>query len=78
MYDNRYMKSKLKIYGDKVYTNFCSLNVSKDGVECKSFTIISIDSLLAYEKKYYNSKYKAVNTKMIDHLDDSLSKSDEN
>ena len=34
-----------------VYTNFCGLNTLEDGVECKSFTIISIDSLLVYEKK---------------------------
>ena len=28
----------------KVYTNFCGSNVPENGVECESFTIISIDS----------------------------------
>ena len=52
VYDNRYIKTKLRTYGDKVHTNFRSLNMPEDGVECESFKIISIDSLLVYEKKY--------------------------
>ena len=44
-YDDRYIKTKIKTYGDKVYTTFCDLNVPEDGVECESFKIISIDSL---------------------------------
>ena len=43
---------KLNWYGNKVYTNFCGLNVPEDGVEHESFTVISIDSLLVCEKKY--------------------------
>ena len=38
----------LTTYGDKVYTNYCGLNVLEDGAECESFTIISNDSLLVY------------------------------
>ena len=51
VYDGRYIKTKIKTYGDKVYTNFHGLNISEDGVECKSFTIISIDPLFVYDKK---------------------------
>ena len=29
------------------FTNFEGLHVPKDGLECKSFTVISVDSLLA-------------------------------
>ena len=63
------------MYGDKCYYNFCGLNVSKDGVEYKSFTIISSDSLIFYEKKYYLEVYldnfadKNANTEMTDYLD---------
>ena len=39
------------IYGDKVYTNVCGLNVPEDDTECESFTVISIDSLLVSENK---------------------------
>ena len=51
-----------------------------DNIECKSFTIISIDSLLVYENKYYlqvyldNCAYKIVNKQMANYLDDSLFK----
>ena len=50
-YDDRYIKTKIRTYGDKFYTNFRGLNVPEDGVECKSFPDISIDSLLIYETK---------------------------
>ena len=50
-YDDRYIKTKIRTYGDKFYTNFRGLNVPEDGVECKFFPDISIDSLLIYETK---------------------------
>ena len=46
VYDDIYIKTKIRTYGHKAYTNFCGLNVPKDGAECESFTNISIDSLL--------------------------------
>ena len=58
---------KIRIYGDKVYTNFRGLNEAEDGLEWKYFTMISIDFLIVYENKYYllvdldNSAYKTVN-----------------
>ena len=75
VYDDRYIKTKIRTYGDKVYTNFCGLNVPEDDIECESFTIISIDSLLVYGKKHYlqvyldNCAYKIVNRQMTDFLD---------
>ena len=44
---------KNKSFYEKVYSNFCGLNVLIDGVEFESFTIICIDFLLVYENKYY-------------------------
>ena len=52
VYDDRYIKSKIRTYGDKIYTNFCDLNVPEDDIECESFTVISIDSLLVYKNKF--------------------------
>ena len=50
VYDDRYIKTKIKTHGDKVYTNFPGLNVPEDGVECKSFShfyfLIICDSFL--------------------------------
>ena len=51
VYDDRYIKAKIRKNVDKVYTNIRGLNVPEDDIECESFTVISIDSLLAYEKK---------------------------
>ena len=47
----------MRTYDDKVYTNFCGLNVPEDDIECKSFTAICVDSLLAYDKKCYLQVY---------------------
>ena len=61
------MKNKLSIYGHKVNTNFRGLNVPEDDIECEAFTVISTDSLLVYENKYYlqvyldNCAYKVAN-----------------
>ena len=44
VYDDRYIKLKIRIFGDKVYTNFCALN--EDDIENKY-----------YEKKYYLQVY---------------------
>ena len=76
VYDSRYIKAKIRTCGHKVYTNFRVFNVLEYDVECESFTVISIDSLLVYESKYYlqvfsdNCAYKIVNKQMKDYLED--------
>ena len=49
VYDDRYIKTQIKTYFDKVYTNFCALNVLEDDIECEFVTVISTDYLLVYE-----------------------------
>ena len=51
------MKTKIRSYFDKVYTNFCSLHLPEDDTECESFTVNSNDFLLLYENKYYLQVY---------------------
>ena len=47
----------------------------EDDIECGSFTVIFIDSLLVYENKYHlqvylnNRPYKIANKDMTDYLD---------
>ena len=53
VYDDRCIKTTIKTFDDKVYTNFRGLNVSETDIKCESFTVISIDYLLVYDKKYY-------------------------
>ena len=52
VYNDRYMKTKIRTNDNKIYTNFCELNVPEDDT-CESFTVISIDSLLVYENRFY-------------------------
>ena len=49
VYDDRYMKIKIVNYDDKVYTNFCSLNVREDDLKCGPFTVISFEFLHVYK-----------------------------
>ena len=78
VYDDRYIKTKIRTYGDKVYTNVRGLSMLEDDIECEPFTVISIDSLLVYDNKYYlqvyldNCAYKIVSKQMTDYLDDNL------
>ena len=48
---------EIRIFDDKVYTNFRGLNVPVDDIECESFIFIPIDSLLVYDNKYYLQIY---------------------
>ena len=76
--DDRYIKNKTKTYRDKVYTNFCGLNVPEDDIKCESYTVISIDSVVVYENKYclqvylYNDAYTIPKKQIADYLDDNL------
>ena len=50
----------------------------EDDIECESFTVISIDSLLLYENKYClqvyldNCAYKIVNKQMTGYLGENV------
>ena len=35
--DDRYLKTKIRTYGDEVYTTFCGFNATENGIECKFF-----------------------------------------
>ena len=69
--------------GDKVYPNFCDVNVSKDDIECESCTVISINSLLFYENKYYLQVYldncanKTLDKRMINYTGENPFETDE-
>ena len=50
----------------------------EDDIECESFTVIYIDSLLVYNEKYYlqvflnNCAYKFVNKQITDYADENV------
>ena len=54
----------------------------EDDIECESFTVIFIDTLLVYKSKYCvqvyldNSAYKSANKQIRDYVDDNLFETD--
>ena len=44
VYDDRYIKTEIRTYGDKVYINFRGLNMREDDIGFESFTVIFINS----------------------------------
>ena len=53
VYDDRYIKTKIRKYDDKVSINFRGINKLEDDIEFESFTVIYINSLLIFDNKYY-------------------------
>ena len=78
VYDGGYIKTKIRTFDDKLYKNFRGLDMPEDDIECESFTVSFIDSLLVYDKKYYlqvyldNCVYKIVNKQVTDYLDENI------
>ena len=73
--DDRYVKAIIRAYFDRNYTNFPGLIVPEDDIECETFIVIFIDSLLVYESKNNLQVYldkcacKTVNKQMTDYPD---------
>ena len=51
--DNKYIKTKIKIFNDSVNTNFRSKKIPKEKVPCKCLSIIMLDSVIRVNKRYY-------------------------
>ena len=72
------IEKEIRTYGNKVYTTFRGIIVPEDDRVCEPFTVISIDSIFLYNKKYYlqvyldNCAYKIVSKQITDYLDENL------
>ena len=42
--NDKYIKTKIRIYGDKVNTNFQGKKIPKENASCKCISIIMLDS----------------------------------
>ena len=51
--DDKYLKTKIKIYADSIVTNFHNKKMSKEKSQCKCLSIIILDSVIKANKKYY-------------------------
>ena len=54
MYNDKYIKSKIKINNDKMYRNFQNNKIPKDNEYIPFSTVLLLDSILVnLDKKYY-------------------------
>ena len=82
--DEKYIKTKIKTYGDSIITNFHNKKMPKEKAPCKCLSIIMLDSVIKANKKYYpqifleECKYVQEKIKMENYIDEDLEKSDSN
>ena len=50
---DKYIKTKIKLYGGKVNTNFQGKHVPKENASYNYFSLIMLDSIIRISKKYY-------------------------
>ena len=51
--DDKYIKTKIKIYADNMITNFYNKKMPKEKAPCKCLSIIMLDSVIKANQKYY-------------------------
>ena len=80
--DDKYIKTKIKIYAGSMITNFHNKKMPKEKAPCKCLSIIMLDSVIKANKKYYpqtlleECKYVQEKIKTENHIDDDLEKSE--
>ena len=81
--DDKYIKTKIKMYEDKVNTNFQGKKVPKENASYKCLSLIVLDSVIRVNKKYSpqtfleECKYDVIRkNKMENLINDDLSSSD--
>ena len=70
VYSNKYIKTKIKLYNNRINTNFQGNKIPEDNEYCTSLSVILLDSIVNVDGKYYpqiflESKYavkKIMNT----------------
>ena len=72
MYNDKYIKIKIKIYNDRVNTNFQHNKKPRDDEYCALFSVILLDTIFVnLDKKYYpqmfleECKYAVKNVKIV-------------
>ena len=82
--DDKYIKTKIKIYAGSMITNFHNKKMPKEKAPCKCLSIIMLDSVIKANKKYYpqtlleECKYVQEKIKTENYIDEDLEKSDSN
>ena len=76
--DDKYIKTKTKVYAGSIITNFNNKKLPKGKLPCKSLSIIMLDSVIKANKKYYpqtlleECKYVQEKIKTENYIDEEL------
>ena len=76
--NDKYIKTKVKIYASSIITNFHNKEIPKEKEPCKYLSIIMIDSVIKSNKKYYpqtlleECKYIQEKIKTENYIDEDL------
>ena len=54
--NDKCIKTKIKLYGDKVNTNFQGKQIPKENASYKCLSLIMLSSAIGANKKYYSQK----------------------
>ena len=79
--NDKHIKTKIKIYGDKVNTNFQRKKVPRENASYNCLSLIMLDSVVRVNKKCYpqtlleECKYEIKNNKMENLINDNLDSS---
>ena len=58
MYNDKYIKSKIKTYNNRVYTNFQYNKIPNDNEYCTFLSVILLDSIFVNsDKEYYQQNF---------------------
>ena len=82
--DDKYIKTKIKTYADSIITNFHNKKMPKEKVPCKCLSIITLDSVIESDEKYYpqtvleECKYVQENIKFENYIDEELHSDSDN
>ena len=83
VYNDKYIKTKIKIYNNRVYTNFQHNKIPKDNEYFACLSVILLDSIFVNsDKEYYpqmfleECKYEIKNKKIVNSINEDLDLSD--
>ena len=79
VYNDRYIKTKIKIYNDRVYTNFQHKRILKENEYCACLSVILWNSIFVNSNKEYypqifleECKYEIKDTKIVNTINKEL------
>ena len=76
--NDKYIKTKIKLYGDKLNTNFQGKKLQKEDASYKCLSLIILNSVIRVNKKYYpqtlleECKYEIKKKKIVNLIDEDL------